>query len=105
MSDERIEEIFTDGRALAVARRDVREQVRLLYGIELHRMLGGSPREAIPLLEESLALADAAGDPELRQATLQPFGLALFLLGDLEGSIRMIARQISLRKSGSSSRR
>ncbi len=96
MSSERVDEIFAEGKALAVARGDVRAQVRLLYGIGCHYMLNGAQRRAIPFFEESLALADATGDPELRWGTRDAFEFALLQVGDLVPALRMNDEQIEL---------
>ncbi|MBI3784020.1 MAG: hypothetical protein HY270_11530 [Deltaproteobacteria bacterium] len=94
MSSDRVDEIFAEGKAHAVARGDVRGQLRLLYGVGAHYMLSESPRRAIPFFEESLALAEATGDPEFRWAAREPFEFALLLVGDLVPSLRMNDEQI-----------
>jgi len=82
MSSDRVDEIFAEGKALAVARGDVREQVRLLYAIGAHYMLSGALRRAIESFEECLALADSSGDPELRWTAREPFEFALLQVGE-----------------------
>ena len=99
MSSDRVSEIFAEGKALAVARGDAREQIRLLYGFGLHHTLNGAPRKAIPLFEESLALADATGDPELRWTARETFEYALMLLGDLIPALRMNDEQIEFSRA------
>ena len=99
MSSDRVDEIFAEGKAHAVARGDVREQLRLLYGVGAHYMLSESPRRAIRFFEESLALAEATGDPELRWAAREPFEFALLLVGDLVPALRMNDEQIAFSRA------
>ncbi|MBI1816899.1 MAG: AAA family ATPase [Deltaproteobacteria bacterium] len=96
MTSERVAEIFAEGKALAVAAGDVREQVRLHYSLGLIHALDGSPRRAIPIFEESVVLADATGDPELRWSARTAFDFSLWLFGDLVAAQRMNAEQIAL---------
>jgi adenylate cyclase len=86
---DRADEIFAEGKALAVRHRDVREQVRLLYGVGACHLLSETPRRAITYFEEAVDLADAAADPELRGAAREPFEYALALVGELATALRM----------------
>ncbi|MGE3744026.1 MAG: adenylate/guanylate cyclase domain-containing protein, partial [Geminicoccaceae bacterium] len=95
MSDSRVEEVFRQAKALAVGRANINEQLGLLYGIGCHHMLGSSPRRSIPYFEESVALADPTGDPELRWVAREPFEVALWLLGELSRALRMNDEQIA----------
>ena len=47
MSRERVDEIFAEGKALAVARGNLREQVRLLYGAGVHHLNIGKLRRVV----------------------------------------------------------
>jgi tetratricopeptide (TPR) repeat protein len=49
--------------------------------------------------EESLALAEATGDPELRWAAREPFEFALLLVGDLVPALRMNDEQIAFSRT------
>ena len=99
MSSDRVDEIFAEGKALAVARGDVREQVRLLYAIGAHYMLSGALRRAIESFEECLALADSSGDPELRWTAREPFEFALLQVGELVRALRMNDEEIEFSRA------
>jgi tetratricopeptide (TPR) repeat protein len=100
MSIDRVDEIFAEGKALAVARSDVRAQVRLFYGVGVHYGLNhGALRQAITLFEESVTLADSTGDPELRWAAREPFELVLLLVGDLVPALQMNDEQIEFSRA------
>jgi adenylate cyclase len=99
MPAERVDEIFTEAKALAVARGDVREQVRLLYGVTVHHMLSGAPRRAIPYAEENVSLADSTGEVELRWAAREPFEFALLQLGDLNQALRINDEQVAFSRA------
>jgi adenylate cyclase len=92
---ERIGEIFEEAKALAIARDDVRQQVRLLYAVGVNVILGDRPRSAIPYLEEGLALSDRSGVPELRWSAREPFEWALLQLGELAEALRMNDEQVA----------
>ena len=99
MPGERVDEIFAEAKALAVARGDVREQVRLLYGVTVHFMLSGALRQAIPYAEENVSLADATSDIELRWAAREPFEFALLQLGDLSEALRINDEQVAFSRA------
>ena len=94
MSDDRIAEVFAEGKALAVERGDAREQVLLNGHLAVNQMLAGAFRQVILLLEESRALADATDEPELRWTAREPFEFALLQLGELDSALRMNDEQI-----------
>ena len=99
MSDERVDEIFAQGKAVAVARDDVHAQLGLLYGVGCNYMLSARPRRSIPFFEQSLALAEPTGDAQLRWAAREPFEFALLLLGDLLPALRMNDEQVAFSDS------
>ncbi len=96
MTHERAAQIFGEGKALAIERGDVREQVRLHNALALIHASRGDPRRAIALFEESVVLADATGDPELRWSARTAFDFTLWLVGDLDRAQRMNDEQIAL---------
>jgi adenylate cyclase len=98
MTPERVALIFDEGKALAVERGDLREQVRLHYALGLRYATSGNSSKAIPVFEESLDLADASGDPELRWSAREGFEWALWQIGELEAALRMNDEQMVLRE-------
>jgi class 3 adenylate cyclase/tetratricopeptide (TPR) repeat protein len=96
MSRERMDQIFTEGRALAASRGSVREQVRLLYGIAINYLNLGELRRSISYCEESLALADASGEPELRWVTREILEFVRMLVGELDAALRVSDEQMEL---------
>ncbi len=99
MTPERVDRLFAEGKALAAAAGDVREQVRLHYSLALIHAVDGDPRGALPILEEGAALADATGDPELRWSSRTAYDFSLWLAGDLQAALRMNDGQIALAES------
>jgi tetratricopeptide (TPR) repeat protein len=89
MSDERAEEIFAEGKAMAIARGDARAQVTLLYGLGVSHMLSGAPRRAVPLFEEAIAVADQTTDAVLRYVAREPLEYSLANLGNLDAALRV----------------
>jgi adenylate cyclase len=89
MSDERAEEIFAEGKAMAIATGDARAQVKLLYGLGVSHMLSGAPRRAVPLFEEAIAVADRTTDAVLRYVAREPLDFCLSSLGDLDTALRV----------------
>ena len=89
MSDQRAEEIFAEGKAMAIATGDARAQVKLLYGLGVSYMLGGAPRRAVPLFEEAIAVADQTSDAELRYVAREPLDYSLANLGNLDAALRV----------------
>ena len=63
---------FRTGKALAIGRTNLNEQLGLLYGIGCHHMLGSSPRRSIRYFGGSVALA-ARRVIELRWVAREPF--------------------------------
>jgi adenylate cyclase len=89
MSDERAEEIFAAGKAMAIASGDARAQLKLLYGLGVSYMLGGTPRRAVPFFEEAITVADRTTDAVLRYAAREPLDFTLSGLGDLDKALRV----------------
>ena len=96
MSSARVDEIFATGKALAVAAGDVREQVCLHHSLICVHAVDGDPRRTRPIFEESVALADATGDPELRWSARTAFNFALWVAGDLAAAERLSDEQMVL---------
>lgn len=96
MSRNRIAQLFTDAKALAVERRDIPEQMRLYYAFALTHSVGGDARRALPILEEAVLLADSTGDPEMRWSARTGFDFALWLVGDLSAAMTVSNEQIAL---------
>jgi class 3 adenylate cyclase/tetratricopeptide (TPR) repeat protein len=96
LSTEKLEELHTEGKALALALGDVRAQLRILYGVTTHYVNIGKVRHAISAGEEALALANSTGDPELVWVAREPLAYAHILHGDLLTALAMTERQIEI---------
>ena len=94
MDRERVDALFAEGVALADERGDVREHVRLRYGYGL-TVMQDHPRETIPVYEESVALADPTGDPELRWTARTTLEWVRWLGGDLEPALALSDQQLA----------
>ncbi|WP_067811244.1 ATP-binding protein [Actinomadura kijaniata] len=79
-------------RALAAVPGRTFEHGRALYGAGLYAILRADPAEAGALLAEALAVADAAGDPDLRAHALHELGRCRFHVGDLDGALDLYRR-------------
>lgn len=62
--------------------------------------VGGSPGEAVPLLEEAIALAQALGRPELEGQALRRLGMVAQYTGDLERARRCLERARERARAG-----
>jgi hypothetical protein len=105
MSDAKIDEIYTGGKALAVARGDLDTQLGLLYGVGYHYMLRARPRRSIPFFGSRLlwpsrpATTNCIGQHASRSSShcsflatwYQPFALTMSRLGSA----------LQIRRSGS----
>ncbi len=96
LSTEKLEELHTEGKALALALGDVRAQLRILYGVTTHYVNIGKVRHAISAGEEALALANSTGDPELVWVAREPLEYAHIHHGDLLTALAMTERQIEI---------
>jgi tetratricopeptide (TPR) repeat protein len=96
MASERVAEVFAEGKALAVAAGDVREQVSLHYALGLIYTADRHPRRGFAIFEEGIVLADRSGDPELRWSARTAFDFALWVAGDLSAAQDMNDQQLAL---------
>jgi class 3 adenylate cyclase/tetratricopeptide (TPR) repeat protein len=94
MARERLQQLFEEGKALAIERGDVREQVRLHYALGL--MEEEDARRALAIFRESLSLTDATGDPELLWSARTTLDWSLWLVGDLASALQVADEQVAL---------
>ena len=88
--------------ALARTRPDDRstKRCRVLFDAGQIACFGGRYREALPYLEESLAIAKELGDKYRVAAALQPLSMACTGLGQLEASRRHAQEAVSMLSEG-----
>jgi tetratricopeptide (TPR) repeat protein len=89
LPDEEARETLTEGRAMASAAENARAEVLLLAAYGVLRWLSGDPKGALDPIEQAVALADAAGDPNARFTAATILYQLCRHLGDLHRALKV----------------